>query len=155
MDFTPELTEKPELANYLRQGINKASIELADPFDSPACPKLDADFSKFILMNGLPSTDEVIKEGKAQSSNTTLKQMLVRMFAKLKYDIAEEQIEMAWNDDNTKTTGQAFLALKSEADAKVAALNMNGQAIGKKHIISACTFPDYEKIMKEFDKEDK
>lgn len=37
--------------------------------------------------------------------------------------------------------------MNNEEQAKIAAAQFNGHAIDKKHTISSCTIPDYEKIM--------
>jgi hypothetical protein len=46
MDFTEELTDKPELAKFLRASINSNSINLENPLNTKEAPKLDEDFSK-------------------------------------------------------------------------------------------------------------
>ena len=58
IDFTKELEEKPELSKYLAGSINQNSMKLDNPLDLPECPILDEDFSKYILLNGLPKCDE-------------------------------------------------------------------------------------------------
>jgi hypothetical protein len=50
-------------------------------------------------------------------------------------------------DDNKMTTGQAFVELKSDEQAKVAAALFNGLKLDAKHTISSCTIPDFDKIM--------
>jgi hypothetical protein len=72
MDFTEELAEKPTLSNYLRSSINKFSLNIDDPLESETCPKLDTDFSKFIILNGLPKA----KPDKLQKLNDILLKIL-------------------------------------------------------------------------------
>lgn len=50
------------------------------------------------------------------------------------------------------TTGQCFVLLKNDEQAKIAAALFNGHPLDKKHTFSSCTFPDYEKIMAYEDK---
>jgi hypothetical protein len=58
MDFAKEVEEKPELAKFLRGAINSKAVGLEHPLNNKEAPLLDNDFSKFILMNGLPICDE-------------------------------------------------------------------------------------------------
>lgn len=58
MDFKEECEKTPELQNYLVGAINTNSVGLENPMDMPECPKLDTDFSKLVLLNGLPKCDE-------------------------------------------------------------------------------------------------
>ena len=92
-------------------------------------------------MNGLPKCDEK-KTGK-------LVALLVKLFAKRSYEVTEDAIEFNWDTtvDPKMSTGQAFVTMKSDEQAKIAAALFNGHALDKKHTISACTFPDFTKIM--------
>ena len=45
------------------------------------------------------------------------------------------------------STGQAFILMKTEDQAKIAAACFNGHELDKKHTFSSCTFPDFHKIM--------
>ena len=45
------------------------------------------------------------------------------------------------------TTGQCFILMKNEDQAKIAATLFNGHKLDSKHTFSACTFPEFEKIM--------
>ena len=96
MDFTKELEENDQLSKYLRDAINKNSLGLENPLEEPDCPKLDDDFSKMILMNGLPKCDE-----KKASRFTTL---LIKLFSKKNFTITEEHIEYNY-DESGMTTG--------------------------------------------------
>lgn len=82
MDFTEELQEKPELAKYMRNAINAKSLGLEAPLESPQAPKLDNDFSKFILLNGLPKCDE--------KKAAKLVALLIKLFSKRQFSITED-----------------------------------------------------------------
>jgi len=96
MEFSKELEEKPELASYLRNAINTKAQDVEEPEELKECPKLDNDFSKFIILNGLPKCDE-----KKASKLTAL---LVKLFSKRNFIITEDAIEMSW-DAEKNTTG--------------------------------------------------
>ena len=101
-------------------------------------PTLDSDFSKFIIMNGLPKCDE--------KKADKLKALLVKLFNKKNFPITEECIEHNFGEDKM-TTGQCFIQMKSDEHAKIAAALFNGHKLDSKHTFSACTFPEFEKIM--------
>jgi len=85
MDFTKEF-EDPEMRNFIRDAINKHSLGLESPLDGPNVPVIDDDFSKFILMNGLPKIDE-------EKCKKKLVPKLIKLFGSLegiKYAITEE-----------------------------------------------------------------
>lgn len=92
-------------------------------------------------MNGLPRCNEA-KAGK-------FSKLLIKLFGAKKFVIAEEDIEYNWagEGDEKMTTGQAFLLMSSDEQAKIAAACFNGHELDKKHTFSACTFPDFHKIM--------
>jgi hypothetical protein len=138
MDFDAELQEKPELAKYMRNAINAKSLGLEPALESPQAPKLDNDFSKYIILNGLPKCDEK-KAGKLIS-------LLIKLFAKRQFNIAEDSIEMNYDSEKI-TTGQCFIKLGSDEQAKISAALFNGYKLDSKHTFSACTFPDFDKIM--------
>jgi len=138
MDFSAELEEKPELSSYLRNAINSKALEMQNPEEHKDCPKLDNDFSRHIMLNGLPLCDAA----KAQK----LVALIIKLFAKRNFTVAEESIEMNFGADGM-TTGQCFITLKTDEQAKIAAAFFNGHKLDSKHTFSACTFPDFDKIM--------
>jgi hypothetical protein len=89
-------------------------------------------------LNGLPLCD------RAKAKKLT--GLLVKLFAKKNFVVAEESIEMDFNEED-KTTGQAYVQMKNDADAKIASAMFNGHKLDSKHIFSSCTFPDFDKIM--------
>ena len=145
MDFAAELEEQPELGKYLKSAINTKSVAIDRPSELPDRPKLDDDFSKFIVLNGLPKCDAKKSE--------KLNALLVKLFGKKNFILADDAIEHHWDDaEPPMTTGQAFVQLKNDEQAKVAAALFNGHALDKKHTFSSCTFPDFSKIMSYEDK---
>ena len=106
MDFTEELNENPELAQYLIESINKHSTGLMNPLDTAECPKLNEDFSNYIILNGLPKCDE--------AKSKKLVALLIKLFGKLKFVVEEDKIEMCWDDSGEKTTGTVICQLKNE-----------------------------------------
>lgn len=138
MDFTDVLTENPELAPFIKDAINKKALDVEDPEQDKNLPKLDNDFSKIILLNGLPVCDEKKAE--------KLTQLLIKLFGKRNFMVSEKDIEMMYDDDKN-TTGQAFITFKTDEQAKIASALFNGHALDKKHTFSACTVPDFDKIM--------
>ena len=119
MDFTAELAETPTLANFLRSSINKHSLNIENPLELETCPKLDTDFSKFIILNGLPKA----KPDKLQKLNDILLKILNE---KLGCSIKEENIEHSFDENGEKTTGTVFLQLRTESEAKITAQSLNG-----------------------------
>ena len=140
MDFIKELEEKPELSKFLKGAINLKSLNLENPLERLDCPKLDSDFSKFIVMTGLPICDE--------AKSVKLKALLVKLFSKHNFEISDEVIDMPFNDEG-KTSGQAFIKLNTEEQAKISASIFNGHKLDAKHTFSSSTFPDFEKMMVE------
>ena len=138
MDFTAELNEKPELAAYLKNAINSQSMGLEQSDDLPECPKMDNDFSRHIIINGLPKCDA--------KKAAKLTQLLIKLFSKRSFEITEENIQMNYGEDGL-TTGQAFIEMKNDESAKIASATFNGHKLDSKHTFSACTFPDFDKIM--------
>ena len=103
MDFTEELQDKPELQKYIKDAINKNATDLQNPLEEKEAPKLDTDFSKYIILNGLPVCDE--------AKCVKFSKLLIKIFAKQKVEITEEDIEYNWEGEaeERKTTGQAFI----------------------------------------------
>ena len=96
MDFTEELTQTPELAFHLRNAINTKAVDILKPDDLKESPKLDNDFSKHIIVNGLPKCDE--------NKASKLIQLIIKLFAKRNFIITEENIEINF-DSNKMSTG--------------------------------------------------
>mmetsp|Transcript_216 Transcript_216/g.392 ORF Transcript_216/g.392 Transcript_216/m.392 type:complete len:732 (+) Transcript_216:22-2217(+) len=141
MDFSKELEEKPELSKYLRGSINQLSTLVEPPLSLKEAPELDSDFSKYIVINGLPLCDEK----KAQK----LIMLIIKLFGKKKFNVSEENIVFNYSEKEgvKQTTGQAFIKLDTEEKAKIAAVQFNGYQLDKKHTFSVCTFNDFDKIM--------
>ena len=99
MDFTQECTDKPELTKYLTGAINANSMGLNNPLEDAACPKLDSDFSKYIVVNGLPICD-------SEKAKKLIK-LLIKIGEKNNIIMKEENIEINYDGeaDDKKTTG--------------------------------------------------
>jgi len=95
MDFTKELEEKPELAKYLVKTINSKALDAQDPLTLKEAPKLDPDFSKFIIMNGLPKCD--VKKSEKLTA------LLVKLFNKKNFTITEQSIQHNFGEDGNTT----------------------------------------------------
>jgi len=92
------------------------------------------------VLNGLPKCDTK----KSEKLNT----LLVKLFGKKNFILEDDAISHFFDDaEPPMTTGQAFVQLKSDEQAKIAAALFNGHALDKKHTFSSCTFPDFAKIM--------
>lgn len=76
MDFTDAIEKNPEISQYLRGAINANSMNIEHPLSLKESPKLDDDFSKFMLLNGLPICDSKEKVGK-------LINLVIKQFSKL------------------------------------------------------------------------
>lgn len=150
MDFTEECDKNPALKDFIVGAINTNSVGLENPLDQPECPKLDSDFSKMVMLNGLP----ICAKEKIEKLKT---KFIMKKALAYKINLTEEQIEIAFeDDDDTKnTTGQAYLTLDSDEQAKITALIFNQLKLDSKHTFSACTFPDFYKIMAYGEKEEK
>jgi len=75
-------------------------VDLECPLDTKEAPKLDTDYSKYIIMTGLPVCDE--------AKSLKFNKLLIKLFQKQKYDfVTEDLIEHSWNivDGVKKTTG--------------------------------------------------
>lgn len=103
-------------------------------------PKLDDDFSKYIILNGIPKCDEKKLEKLNQK-------VLMKLLSKAGSPIEESAIEHMWDDAHEKTVGCCFINFKNEEMAKIAAMKLNGHELDKKHTFSSCTLPDYNKII--------
>ena len=112
MNFTQELEDMPEIAPYLRDAINNKYQDMQDPEEDPKLPKLDNDFSKIMLLNGLPKCD--------RKKSEKLQALIIKLFSKKGIEITEENIEQN-RDEEDMTTGQCFITLKSEEQARIAA----------------------------------
>lgn len=106
------------------------------------CPKLDSDFSKYIVLNGLPKA----KPDKLQKLNEILLKILNE---KLGCNVTEQMIDHSFDETGEKTTGTVFLQLKTESEAKITAQQLNDWKLSAKNTISCTTFPEYEKILAE------
>jgi hypothetical protein len=58
MSFETELEEKPEIAEFLRQAIQRHSMTVVDPLTLPDAPKFCDDFSNYFVINNLPKCAE-------------------------------------------------------------------------------------------------
>ena len=141
MDFTQELADKPELSKYMRGALNSKSLGLENPLELSSAPTLDSDFSKFVLLNGLPK----VNEEKAEK----LKKLIVKLFLKKSnIVITEDKVEIKFDSANPPvSTGQCFVEMKNEEQAKISAAQFNGHKLDSKHFIYSCTVPDFEKIL--------
>ncbi len=54
LDFEEIISEKPELAEFIRQACVSNSVAVDDPLKKSDAPKLDEDFSKYFVINNLP-----------------------------------------------------------------------------------------------------
>lgn len=108
MDFTKEREEIQNLEKYLVPAINANSVGIENPLDSPDCPQLDNDFSKMVLLNGLPICDPKKAE--------KLLKLLIKIADKSNLKLSEENIEFNFEGegDDKMTTGQAYLTLPSD-----------------------------------------
>lgn len=78
---------------------------------------------------------------------------MIKLFGKKNFILTDEAIQHFFDEaEPPMTTGQAFVELKSDEQAKIAAALFNGHALDKKHTFSSCTFPDFAKIMAYEDK---
>jgi len=139
MDFSKDIAEKPELANYLRNAINTKSLEMENPEDLKDAPKLDNDFSKWIIINNIPK----VNPEKAKK----LVAVLVKLFAKRNFIITEEAIHLDFEGEPSLCTGQVYIEMKTDEQAKIASALFNGHKLDSKHTFASCTFPDFDKIM--------
>ncbi len=57
-NFDAEVTERPELADFLRNAVQKAAMTLIDPLTLPDAPKMNDDFSNYFVINNLPKCKE-------------------------------------------------------------------------------------------------
>jgi len=92
-----------------------------------------------VLLNGLPICDEKKAE--------KLVKLLMKTSDAKKLNILNIEVNFEEKDGAKIGTGQAFLELSNDADARVCATTFNGHKLDKKHIFSACTFPDFDKII--------
>ena len=145
MDFSDEIKKNPNIVSYLKDSINKFSMELDPPEEHKECPKLDDDFSKWIILNGVPICDE--------KKAAKLSGVIIKLFGKKNFVIEEKDIKMNWGEDGN-TTGQVYIQFKNEGDAKIASSLFNGHVLDKKHTFSSCTFPDFEKKTQAKDTDD-
>lgn len=58
LNFEEEITQNPELADYIRSACASNVNAVEDPRKLSDAPKLDTDFSKYFLINNLPKCDE-------------------------------------------------------------------------------------------------
>ena len=88
--------------------------------DLKEAPTLDSDFSKWVLLNGLPKCDE--------KKSVKLTSLLVKLFGKKNFSVDEANIHHNFeeNEDKKETTGQCFVLMKTDEQAKIAAAIFNG-----------------------------
>lgn len=106
MDFTEDFQENPNLQKYLVHGIKANSVGIENPLEAADCPKLDTDFSKMVLVNGLP----ICTPEKAKKLISFCQKAAERNNIK----IDEEMIEMNYEDKPNEngellSTGQAYV----------------------------------------------
>jgi len=96
-----------------------------------------------VILNGLPICDEKKAE--------KLVKLLMKTSDAKKLNIVDIEVNFVDEEVDGVTkktgTGQAFITLNNDADARVCATTFNGHKLDKKHIFSACTFPDFDKII--------
>jgi len=92
-------------------------------------------------MNGLPKCNE--------AKSLKFSKLLIKLFGAKKFNLEEGDIEYNWvgSGEEKMTTGQAFILMGTDEQAKIAAACFNGHELDKKHTFSSCTFPDFHKIM--------
>lgn len=74
----------------MRSALNSKSLGLQNPLMLGSAPVLDNDFSKFVLLNGLPKVNEEKSE--------KLKKLIVKLFKKKSnIEITEDKVEMKFD----------------------------------------------------------
>jgi hypothetical protein len=109
LKFDKDIEGKEELADYIRAACAH-NVNLVDnPRTRADAPKLDEDFSKYILINNLPKCD-------AEKAKK-LTQLLIKVYQKKNFNIDESSITMPLNESGM-TDGVAFILASSEEQAK-------------------------------------
>jgi hypothetical protein len=58
LSLDKEISEKPELAEFLRASIQRQAMAEIDPLTLPDAPKFNDDFSNYFIINNLPKCKE-------------------------------------------------------------------------------------------------
>ena len=108
MNFDQECEENPKLQTYFKGAINTNSVGLENPLELPECPNLDNDFSKLVLLNGMPKCEPKKAE--------KLVALLIKIAKKNNLSLTENDVELNYEGegDSKMTTGQACLTLTSD-----------------------------------------
>lgn len=84
--FEEEIKTNPELSEHLRQACFSNAYQVEDPRKKPEAPKLDDDFSKYLVINNLPICD-------AEKSKKLI-QLLIKLYQKKELTFSESDITM-------------------------------------------------------------
>jgi len=112
---------------------------LTDPQQKSDAPKFDDDFSNFFVINGFPKVDE--------SKIKKFYDLILKTLEKRSYYIDSDKITIPISAETGKTEGVAFVKMSSEEQARIGASTFDGYELTKKIIFTACTMPEFEKIM--------
>jgi translation initiation factor 3 subunit B len=139
LQFDEELAAKPEIAEFLRQAIQRHSMTVVDPLTLPDAPKFNDDFTNYFVINNLPKC----KAEKIPKLVTLIEATLKKK--SLHFD--EDAIDIPINGATEETDGVAFVKMRNEEDARLGVTIFDGFKLTKNNIFAACLFPEFEKIM--------
>lgn len=138
-NFDQEITDKPELADFLRNEIQKHHMQAVDPKTLPDAPKMNDDFSNYFVINNLPKC-KIEKVPK-------LKNLIETSIKKKNLNVSEEDIDIPLNPETQETDGVAFIKMNNEENARIGVSIFDGFKLTKNNIFAACLFSEFEKLM--------
>ena len=141
LDFSDEIAQKPELEQYIRKECSNFELTFTNPMEEETAPKLDTDFSNYVLLCGLPIVDDAKKD--------KLLKALTNILKKKGNDFIEaEDITILLDSETGKSYGTAFIKCKNEKEAKLASASIHNFALGKANTIMSSTFDEFERLVK-------
>lgn len=112
---------------------------MTDPQLKPDAPKFDDDFSSFFVINGFPKV--------AEEKTSKFLDLIIKTLEKKNYYIDATNITIPISAETQKTEGVAFVKMSSEEQARIGASTFDGYKLTAKIVFTACTMPEFEKIM--------
>ena len=138
INFDEEITADPELKTYLEKICEERQLLYTEPLEQEQAPRLNEDFSNTFIISNLPLTD--------QAKVPKLKKLLMKIFKKKGADyIIEENVEMPLAGE--KNAGCAIVTVKTTTQARLAAEGINGFSLDKKHVLTAATWSEFERVI--------
>lgn len=148
LDYSGKLNkdQEPKLWNEIKLISNQTERELDKKGESIVEPTLDTEFSKQVVVFGLPIAPK-------KKTDTMKKIFTKKLLPKAEIKEGFIDIEFEFDESDSKTTGVAVMEFDNKQIAAKAAKNLNKVKFGK-NVLKMMLMEEYEELFKENEQEE-